>query len=180
MGKNHWPAITPLAPLIVVLAACTAAPIDTRDIPAPLQVPPTAALTQQLHAVGVQIYRCTADKSDPARFAWQLRAPEASLFDHSGVEIGKHYAGPTWEARDGSKVVGEVAARASPDPSAVAWLLLNAKSTSGSGIFASVRFVQRLRTAGGNAPPDGCSPASADSEVRVPYSAEYWFYAEKR
>jgi hypothetical protein len=179
MGKNHWLVFILQAPLIV-LAACTAASIDSHDIPAALQVPPNAALTQQLHAVGVQIYRCTADQSDPARFAWVLRAPEASLLDHSGVEIGKHYAGPTWEARDGSKVVGEVAARASPDPSAAAWLLLNAKATSGSGIFANVRFVQRLRTAGGNAPPDGCSQASAESEVRVPYTAEYWFYAERR
>jgi hypothetical protein len=179
MGKNHWLTII-LAPLMG-LAACTASPaIDSNDVPAPLRVSPNEVLTQRAHAVGVQIYRCTADKDDAARFAWLLKAPEADLFDHSGNRVGKHYAGPTWEARDGSKVVGEVAARAdSPDPSAVAWLLLNAKSTSGSGVFGSVRFVQRLRTVGGIAPPDGCNQAAAGSEVRVRYSAEYWFYADK-
>jgi hypothetical protein len=57
--------------------------------------------------------------------------------------------------------------------------LLNAKSTSGNGVFANVRFVQRLRTVGGNAPPEGCNQAAAGTEVRVPYSAEYWFYADK-
>jgi len=40
-----------------------------------------------------------------------------------------------------------------------------------------VRFIQRLHTVGGNAPSDGCSQASAGAEVRVTYSAEYWFYA---
>jgi hypothetical protein len=173
-------AIVVCVPL-VSLAGCTASRMmDAHDIPAPLRVSPDEALTLRAHAVGVQIYRCSADKNDAARYEWVSKAPEADLFDHSGGRIGKHYAGPTWEARDGSKVVGEVAARAdSPDPSAVAWLLLNAKSTSGSGVFTRVRFVQRLRTVGGNAPRDGCTQAAAGSEVRVPYSAEYWFYADK-
>jgi Protein of unknown function (DUF3455) len=179
MGKNHWLAII-LCVALMGLDGCRApAAIDAADIPAPLQVPPNEALTQRLHAVGVQIYQCAAAKGDAARFEWTLKAPEAALFDRSGQQIGKHFAGPTWEARDGSKVVGEVAARATPDPGAIAWLLLNAKSTSGSGVFGAVRFVQRLRTVGGNAPADGCDQATAGSEVRVPYSAEYWFYADK-
>jgi hypothetical protein len=37
-----------------------------------------------------------------------------------GKRIGGHYAGPTWEANDGSKVVGEVLQRAdAPRPGAV-------------------------------------------------------------
>ncbi|CAN5925593.1 hypothetical protein BH11MYX4_BH11MYX4_06510 [soil metagenome] len=32
--------------------------------------------------------------------------PEATLFGHHGRVAGKHYAGPTWEANDGSTVVG--------------------------------------------------------------------------
>jgi hypothetical protein len=180
MGKNHWMMIILQAPLIG-LAACTASSaISVNDIPAPLRVSPNQAVTRRAHAVGVQIYRCAADKNDAARYEWSLKGPEADLFDRTGNKIGKHYAGPTWEARDGSTVVGEVAARAnSPDPNAVAWLLLNAKSTSGSGVFGRVRFIQRLRTVGGNAPPAGCNQASMGNEVRVPYSAEYWFYTDK-
>jgi len=45
-------------------------------------------------------------------------------------------------------------------------------------VFGHVRFIQRLGTAGGNAPSEGCNQASAGGEVRVPYSAEYWFYAD--
>jgi hypothetical protein len=179
--KKHWIAIIILSSLMGALVGCTAAPAkEADDIPAPLQVAVNEVLVQRAHAVGVQIYRCSPDKNDVARFGWLLQAPEAELLDHAGHKIGKHYAGPTWEARDGSKVLGEVAARApSPDPNAVAWLLLSAKSTSGAGIFGRVRFIQRLHTVGGSPPAGGCDQVSAGGEVRVPYSAEYRFYADK-
>lgn len=168
-------------PLIGLLAGCAASPAaNTEDIPAPLRVSTSEMMTQQAHAVGVQIYRCRANKDDAARLEWQLKQPEADLFDKAATKIGKHYAGPTWEANDGSKVTGEVVARAdSPDPNAVAWLLLSAKSTSGNGVFSDVRFIQRLHTAGGNAPAEGCNQANTDREVRVSYSADYWFYVAK-
>lgn len=164
------------------LGGCTASRVmDGNDIPAPLLVPAGEVLTLRAHAVGAQIYRCSADKNDASRFEWLLKAPEADLFDQSGERLGKHYAGPTWEARDGSKVVGEVAARAdSSDANAVAWLLLTVKAASGSGVFTSIRFVQRLRTAGGTAPREECNPGAAGTEVRAPYSAEYWFYSDKK
>jgi hypothetical protein len=147
------------------------------DIPPGLRVPAGAVLAREAHAAGAQIYRCSADKGDAERFTWALIQPEADLFDPRGRKIGKHYAGPTWEAGDGSRVTGEVVARAdSPDPNSVAWLLLRANSEAGNGIFRGVRFVQRLRTAGGMAPTAGCDRASAGNEVRVPYTAEYWFY----
>jgi hypothetical protein len=180
--ENQVMAKFMLVPLIVLLAGCAASPASNGDdIPAPLRVSAGGLSTRQTHATGVQIYQCRGSKDDAARFQWQLKEPAANLFDKSGHKIGKHYAGPTWEADDGSKVIGEVVARAdSPDPNAVTWLLLSAKSTSGTGIFQGVRFVQRLHTAGGNAPAGGCDQAAAGSEVQVPYSADYWFYAAGR
>ena len=167
-----------LAGLIAGYVVSSAARAD--DIPASLRVPPAAVLTQKLHAVGVQIYSCGAGKDGDARFEWVLKAPEADLSDRAGHKIAKHYAGPTWEAVDGSKVTGEVMARAdSPTAKGIAWLLLSAKPASGSGLFGAVRFIQRLHTVGGTAPPDGCNQASAGREVRVPYSAEYRFYVDK-
>jgi Protein of unknown function (DUF3455) len=179
---NHVRAIIIPVPLIVLLAGCATSPArNADDIPAPLRVSATDLSTRRTHATGVQVYQCRGNKDDAARFEWQLKEPAADLFDKAGRKIGRHYAGPTWEADDGSKVIGEVVARAnSPDPNAVVWLLLSAKSTSGSGIFQGVRFIQRLHTAGGNAPADGCHQASAGSEVRVPYTADYWFYAAKQ
>jgi hypothetical protein len=181
MVKSHWKAVIIVSPLIGGLVGCAASPAkEADDVPAPLQVAANEVLAQRAHATGVQIYRCSPGKSDMARFEWLLLAPEADLLDHAGHKIGKHYAGPTWEAADGSKVLGEVAVRApSPDPNAVAWLLLSAKSTSGTGVFARVRFIQRLHTVGGTPPAGGCDQVSAGREVRVPYSAEYLFYVDK-
>ena len=179
--KHLVMAIIIQVPLIGLLGGCAgSSAVKTDDIPAPLRVSTNSVVTLRAHGAGVQIYRCRADKDDPARVEWLLKAPEADLFDHAGTKIGQHYTGPTWEATDGSKVIGEAVARAdSPNPNAVPWLLLSAKSTSGSGVFGHVRFIQRLRTVGGNAPSDGCDQASAGGEVRVPYSAEYWFYVDK-
>jgi hypothetical protein len=89
-------------------------------------------LSLEAQATDVQIYECNASKTDPTRFEWVFKAPEADLFDSVGRKIGKHYAGPTWESNDGSKVQGEVKARDDgPDANAIPWLLLNAKNTVG-------------------------------------------------
>lgn len=178
--KNQLETMAMQFLLMGPLAGCAVSPAKKADdVPASLQVAADEGLMQELHAVGVQIYTCRAAKDEPSDYEWASKAPEADLSDRAGNKIAKHYAGPTWEARDGSKVTGEVQARAvSPDGSGVAWLLLSAKSTSGSGMFAAVRHIQRLHTVGGNPPPDGCGQASAGSEVRVPYSADYLFYTD--
>lgn len=161
--------------LCAAVAGCAVSP--PLNVPAPLTVDKGQVLIARLHAQGVQIYQCQAAKNDPARFDWLFREPEAALFDHAGKKVGKHYAGPSWEANDGSKVVGDVTARSdSPDANAIPWLLLRAKSNSGRGVFAAVRSVQRLSTVGGSAPKGGCAPAQVGEDLRVPYSADYLFY----
>ena len=97
------------------------------------------------------------------------------------VKLGKHYGGPTWESDDGSKVVGQVLEKVdSGEPSAIPWLLLAAKSSSGSGVFERVKNIQRLNTAGGKAPSAAsCSRDVAGAEARVPYQATYVFFAAK-
>jgi hypothetical protein len=147
------------------------------EVPDSLKVPDRLALSHQIPATGVQIYDCVASKADSAKFEWVFRAPEAALFDTSGRSIGKHYAGPTWEANDGSKVVGEVKGRDDgPDSTAIPWLLLVAKSNSGRGDFSRVQSIQRVNTVGGKAPAGGCDQAQAGKEARVPYKAIYYFY----
>jgi hypothetical protein len=44
--------------------------------------------------------------------------------------------------------------------------------------MADVTFVQRIRTAGGVAPSEGCSAATVGAEARVPYRAVYCFYRD--
>ena len=152
----------------------------TPVVPENLKVPATQTLSVVAEASGVQIYECSASKTEPTRFEWVFRAPEAELFDPAGRKIGKHYAGPTWEATDGSKVIGEVKARYDgTDPNAIPWLLLNAKSTEGTGIFGKTQSIQRVRTVGGKAPGDGCNQAQAGKDARIAYRATYYFYVAR-
>lgn len=125
-------------------------------------------------AKGVQIYTCKASGS---AYAWSLKAPDASLTDAKGRPVAKHFAGPTWQASDGSAVVGTpVNVSPSPDAGSIPWLVLEAKSHSGSGEMAGVHYIVRTRTEGGVAPGTGCDASHAGSEVRVPYSAVYLFF----
>jgi len=164
-----------------VFVANAAPEVETAAVvPENLKVPATQVLSLETHAAGVQIYECGASKTDPARFEWVFKAPEADLFDGDGKKIGKHYAGPTWESNDGSKVIGEVKARDNgPDASAIPWLLLRAKSTSGKGVFSQILSIQRLATAGGKAPAEGCDQAQSGKEARIAYKARYYFFAAK-
>jgi hypothetical protein len=165
--------------IALVLAACASAPPPRPvAIPEELRVPDGQLLLLRAAARGTQIYTCKAKAADPAAFEWVLKAPDAELFDQSGAKIGKHYAGPTWENADGSRVVGEVMQR-SPAQGAVPWLLLRAKSNEGAGAFASVKYIQRLDTVGGIAPSAGCDAAHAGAEARVDYSANYDFYGTR-
>lgn len=128
------------------------------------------------HATGVQVYVCKTKGDDPSKFEWSLKGPEADLTNEKGQKIVKHYGGPTWEARDGSKVVGEVQKKAdAPKPRAIPWLLLKAKSNKGPGIFAKVTYIQRVDTEGGVAPAAGCDQAT-NTDARVRYKANYYFY----
>ena len=167
------------ASLLALTAGCVAPGMGTvPQVPENLRVPATQKLALEADATGVQIYDCKPASNDPARFEWTLRAPEAELFDPAGKRIGKHYGGPTWESLDGSKVVGEVKARSdSPDPNAIPWLLLGAKSATGNGVLGQTVNVQRIETVGGKAPAQACSPGN---ELRVPYKAKYYFYEAKR
>jgi hypothetical protein len=157
-----------------------AAPDSLRPpaVPEALRPPASQSLVLGARAVGVQIYECTATAA--GRFEWTLKAPEADLFDDTGRKVGKHYAGPTWEALDGSKVVGEVKARDDgPDRNAIPWLLLTAKSNSSTGALSQIRSIQRLQTVEGKPPSAGCDRASVQKLSRVPYQASYYFYAPK-
>jgi Protein of unknown function (DUF3455) len=132
----------------------------------------------RLPAIGVQIYECKVVDGKPP--AWVFVAPEADLFDESGARVGKHYAGPTWELNDGSKIVGTVKERAnSTVPGAIPWLLLTAKSTGTAGSLERVTSLQRINTVGGVAPTTGCTTGDIGKQARVYYKADYVYFAAK-
>jgi FtsP/CotA-like multicopper oxidase with cupredoxin domain len=157
------------------VAACFSA--GAQQVPQELRPPSNEQLLLQVHAKGDQIYTC---KEGATQFAWTLKGPEAQLTDKDGKPFGKHYAGPTWEANDGSRITGKAAANApSPDNDSIPWLLVTVVSHGGEGVLARVTSIQRLNTKGGKAPAPGCDSAHAGQDVRVPYTADYLFFAPK-
>lgn len=166
-----------LAGLAVTAAACTSAP--RVDVPDSLKPSAGEAAVLTSPARGVQIYECRTRK-DGTGFEWVFVAPEAELFDANSRSIGRHGAGPTWQANDGSRVVGSVKARAdAPAAGAVPWLLLSAKSAGPAGALAAVTSIQRINTVGGVAPATPCTDGLTGTTVRVPYTADYVFYAAR-
>jgi len=129
-----------------------------------------------LHGKGEQLYVCQAAGDGASAPKWKFNAPKADLFGESGERVGRHFGGPTWEAQDGSKVVGKVMASApSPDTNNIPWLLLTMVSRSEKGIFSRVDSIQRLDTKGGTAPTTTCT---LNEEKGVDYEAEYYFYGQ--
>ncbi len=102
------------------------------------------------HAVGVQIYRCNPTATG---HAWQLVAPRADLYGDNGKVVVTHSAGPSWQAKDGSKIV---ASRVDGVDVAgtIPWLLLKATpaSVAPEGTrLAGTTHIQRVDTVGGRA-----------------------------
>jgi hypothetical protein len=151
--------------------------VAAQQVPQQLQPPANEQLFVQVHAKGDQVYTC---KADVDQYAWILKAPDAQLFGKDGKPFGKHFGGPSWEANDGSRVTGQAVANApSPDPNSIPWLLVKVVSHDGSGVLSRATSVQRINTKGGKAPSTGCDESHAADELRVPYSADYLFYASK-
>jgi hypothetical protein len=159
-----------LLALIAALASAQPTP------PGEIAVPDGMTLAQRAEGRGVQTYVCEGVADTPGRYAWRLLAPDATLTDADGKRIGRHFAGPTWQGVDGGQVVGQAKAKSPSPDGAIDWLLVEAKSNSGPGLFGRVRYVQRLATKGGLAPTRPCTGDNLGDQVRTPYSAEYDFY----
>ncbi|MGH9742593.1 MAG: DUF3455 domain-containing protein [Candidatus Acidiferrum sp.] len=149
---------------------------EGQQVPEQLRPPANAEMVARVHAKGDQIYTC---KEDIKGYGWTLKAPDAQLFDKDGKSFGRHFDGPTWEAKDGSRVMGKAAANVSPDPDSVPWLLVKVMKHKGNGVLSRVTTIQRIETKGGKAPASGCDEPHAGQEIRVAYTADYVFWAAK-
>lgn len=100
------------------------------------------------------------------------------------------FGSPTWESSlDSSMVWGNKLASIAagsdptcPNTGSIPCLLLQAIGSvpgpTGFGIMTHTTYVQRLNTNGGSAPATGCAlPTDVGSQVLVPYTADYYFYA---
>ena len=124
-------------------------------------------------ASGVQTYSCEYDAKH--HLAWVFKSPLATLYDTNGQAVIKHTAGPSWQADDGSRIVGHVLAETPSDTArSIPQLLLETHGTGASGTLSSIRYVQRINTVGGLMPAGACT--SEHQTGSSPYIASYVFY----
>jgi Protein of unknown function (DUF3455) len=144
-------------------------------------------------ASGTQNYTCAQTGADAGSvaapgYAWKFAGPEASLADCRGAPLGRHFASeagasaPQWQTDDGAFIVGHKVAASTPDGGApaVPWLLLTTERAGGAGPLREATYVQRIDTAGGVAPTIACDASNAGVTRKVPYTADYYFYAPSR
>jgi hypothetical protein len=174
MTTHRTPTLVAAA---ILLALGSQALKAAEAVPAALQ--PPAGYTQAFtaKAKGVQIYTSTAEAGAAPK--WVLEAPLAELT--AGKSAIHHYAGPSWEAADGSKIARDKdtpvttvpARKASAD---IPWLLIKVTADPAAGALSKIGYVQRIATHGGVAP--ATPPVRTDTKVGVPYTATYVFYTK--
>jgi len=154
--------------------------IERPEVPKELQASAGEEVVLRAHAKGVQIYSCAAGTD--GKYAWTLKAPKAKLFNDQGKLIGEHFAGPTWKLKDGSEVTGKpIVKHDAPKAGAIQWLLISVTGHKGNGALEHVTTIQRVNTEGGvvNAAKI-CNASNGGTETKSKYSADYYFYAEKK
>ena len=158
-----------LSVIPVLAAAALLASPAVAQVPAAIAAPGEAVVAT-FHAEGAQVYDCKADAS--GKLAWQFREPIATLL-RDGSTAGRHYAGPNWEASDGSVVTGKAAANSpGATPADIPWLKLDVVARRGNGVLSGVTTVQRINTRGGVV---GGACDKAGSFSSAPYSADHVF-----
>jgi hypothetical protein len=118
--------------------------------------------------------------------------PDPSDPNKSAAVVADGAIRATWvHSRDGSSVWAKVhtddhgvSATFTPDKTAVAWVLLDKVGVedglTGGNILSKTTQVQRLSTAGGNAPDHGCdSLADVGHTAFSNYTADYFFYTDQ-
>ena len=158
-----------VAALIGAIVTASPGPADAEPSRADVAAP-TGTIVTTLHAVGAQIYECKVDSHGD--LVWTFREPIASL-TIDGKTVGRHFAGPTWEMADGSRITGKVIAQAvAPSANDIPWLKLEVSERKGSGDLDGVTIVQRVGTVGGKK----SGPCLAKGELAAePYAADYVF-----
>jgi hypothetical protein len=162
--------------LAALIATGVLASSAQASVPNDIKVPEGNKEFLEAHAVGVQIYGCAATTT--GGYAWSLTGPRANLYKHSRL-VATHFAGPTWQAKSGSKVVGARVNGVNVDPTAIDWLLLKATSTT-PGRFGVTTYIQRIHTTGGLGPAAAdCNAGTVGTQREVPYTADYVFFKKR-
>jgi hypothetical protein len=174
MDNRHLRASA--AAFVLILACASTSSEAGAQSGSDITPPAGATVVREVQAGGAQVYACRAGAN--GAYAWTLTGPQAVLINDEGGQFGTHSAGPTWTATDGSSISADGAhpMMKVDRPGAVPALLLNVKSSKGTGVLNGVRYVRRADTEGGLPPAAGCDASHVNATTATHYSAVYTFY----
>lgn len=166
---------------VAALSACASSPmmmkgVDNAALPEAVRVPAGQKQMMTTTGVGEITYECRDKKDAAGQYEWAFVGPVATLYGGDKKMVGKYYAGPTWEAADGSKVTGKQVAISPASPGNIPMQLVKAEPAMGAGAMNGVSYIQRLNTKGGVAPAMACDAAGKGKRQVVAYEADYVFY----
>lgn len=168
------------AGLATLLAACASPPpmamVDNMSLPEAVRVPAGQKFKMSTTGVGEITYECREKKDMAGQHEWVFVAPVATLYGADKKMVGTYYAGPTWEAADGSKVTGKQLAIAPGGAGNIPLQLVKTEPAMGMGAMQGLSYIQRLNTQGGVAPSMACDAGSKGQRQQVKYAADYVFY----
>ena len=164
-----------------LLSACSMGPmmmtkVDNASLPEAVRVPAGQTMRMATTGVGEITYECREKAAAAGQYEWAFVGPVATLYSGDERSVGKYYAGPTWEAADGSKVTGKQVAVSPATPGNIPLQLVKTDPAMGAGAMTAVTYIQRLNTKGGVAPSAACDAASKGKRQQVAYEADYVFY----
>jgi len=171
----------PTIGMVALLSACSMSPmtmhkVDNAALPEAVRVPAGQSMRMVTSGVGEITYECREKAAAADQYEWAFVAPAATLYSGDKRSVGKYYAGPTWEAADGSKVTGKQVAMSPAAPGNIPMQLVKTDAAIGNGAMTGVTYIQRLNTKGGVAPSMACDAASKGKRQQVAYEADYVFY----
>ena len=167
---------------VAALGACTSAPmmkmktVDNAALPEAVRAPAGSKQMMATTGVGELTYECREKAGMAGQYEWAFVGPVATLYGADKKAVGKYYAGPTWEAADGSKVTGKQVAVSPASMGNIPLQLVKADPAMGTGAMTGVSYIQRLNTKGGVAPALACDAMGKGKRQVVAYEADYVFY----
>ena len=166
---------------VAALGACASSPmmmkaVDNAALPEVVRAPAGSKQMMTTTGVGELTYECREKAGMAGQYEWAFVGPVATLYGGDRKMVGKYYAGPTWEAADGSKVTGKQVAVSPASAGNIPLQLVKAEPAMGTGAMTGVSYIQRLNTKGGVAPAMACDAAGKGRRQVVAYEADYVFY----
>jgi hypothetical protein len=150
--------------------------VDNAALPEAVRVPAGQTMRMVATGVGEITYECREKAAAAGQYEWAFVGPMATLYSADKRNVGKYYAGPTWEHADGSKVTGKQVAMSPAATGNIPMQLVKTDPAMGTGAMTGVTYIQRVNTKGGIAPSAACDATSKGKRQQVAYEADYVFY----